>query len=103
MTKSGQGSSSHQSYSRATGHHHQSKGPRKGKKTAGKRRLNYCGAGAGAGVGDGGPGGRSAGHAFGNKTAKENAFKAGYRKTGKSAAPKPFMMDGEVVPKLDQK
>ena len=97
MTKSGQyqGSSSHQSYSRATGHVHQSKGPHKGKKTAGKRRLNYGGAGAG---------GRGGEHSFGNRTAKENAFKAGYRKTtGKPAAPKPFMMDGEVVPKLDQK
>lgn len=102
MTKSGQyqGSSSHHSYSRATGHHHQSKGPHKGKKTTGKRRLNYGGTGAGGG----GPGGRSGGHNFGSKTAKENAFKAGYRKgTGKPAAPKPFMMDGEVVPKLDQK
>lgn len=100
MTKSGQyqGSSSHQSYSRATGHAHQSKGPHKGKKTAGKRRLNYGGAGGGAGGGGGG-----GEHSFGNKTAKENAFKAGYRKTGKPAAPKPFMMDGEVVPKLDQK
>ena len=92
MTKSGQyqGSSSHQSYSRATGHVHQSKGPHKGKKTAGKRRLNYGGAGAGSRGGE---------HSFGNRTAKENAFKAGYRK----AAPRPFMMDGEVVPKLDQK
>ena len=103
MTKSGQyqGSSGHQSYSRSTGHHaHQSKGPHKGKKTAGKRRLNY------GGTGGGGPGGRNGGHAstFGNKMAKENAFKAGYRKAaGKPAAPKPFMMDGEVVPKLDQK
>ena len=102
MTKSGQyqGSSGHQ-YSRSTGHHdHQSKGPHKGKKTAGKRRLNY------GGTGGGGPGGRNGGHAstFGNKTAKENAFKAGYRKAaGKPAATKPFMMDGEVVPKLDQK
>ena len=99
MTKSGQyqGSSSHQSYSRATGHVHQSKGPHKGKKTVGKRRLNYAGGGGGAG-------GTSGGHNFGNKTTKENAFKAGYRKTGKAAAaPKPFMMDGEVVPKLDQK
>lgn len=76
-------------YSRTTGHH-QSKGPHKGKKTVGKRRLNY--------------GGTSGGHNFGNRTTKENAFKAGYRKTGKAAAaPKPFMMDGEVVPKLDQK
>ena len=83
-------------YSRTTGHH-QSKGPHKGKKTVGKRRLNYGGGGDGAG-------GTSGGHNFGNRTTKENAFKAGYRKTGKAAAaPKPFMMDGEVVPKLDQK
>lgn len=82
-------------YSRTTGHH-QSKGPHKGKKTVGKRRLNYGGGGDGAG-------GTSGGHNFGNRTTKENAFKAGYRKTGKAAAaPKPFMMDGEVVPKLDQ-
>eukprot|EP00563_Minutocellus_polymorphus_P001015 CAMPEP_0181038814 /NCGR_PEP_ID=MMETSP1070-20121207/10130_1 /TAXON_ID=265543 /ORGANISM="Minutocellus polymorphus, Strain NH13" /LENGTH=298 /DNA_ID=CAMNT_0023116611 /DNA_START=201 /DNA_END=1097 /DNA_ORIENTATION=- len=94
MTKTqNQGGNNHHSYSRTTGHH-QSKGPHKGKKTAGKRRLNYGGFG--------GAGGKSGGHNFGNKTTKENAFKAGYRKTGKAATPKPFVMDGEVVPKLDQ-
>ncbi len=84
-TQSNQGGNNRHpsAYSRTTGHH-QSKGPHKGKKTVGKRRLNYGGGG--------------------DRTTKENAFKAGYRKTGKAAAaPKPFMMDGEVVPKLDQK
>jgi len=95
MTKTQHQGNSHHSYSRATGHH-QSKGPHKASCTAGKRRLNY-------GAGGGGACGRSGDRNFGNKTAKENAFKAGYRKTGKVSAPKPFMMDGEVVPKLDQK
>ena len=75
-----------------------SSGPHKGKKTSCKRKPNFnrnC----------------RGNNNYGAKTEKENgasAYKAGYRRGsgGRPAVPstaKPFMLDGEVVPKLDQR
>lgn len=75
-----------------------SSGPHKGKNMSGKRKLSFNRAGGGSGGG-----GRGGGR--GNTTAKESAAAGGYRKgSGRTTAtPKPFMMDGEIVSKLDQR